>query len=287
MTEREYLLFCDESDQQGRFYSNFYGGVIIGASHYEAVTHRLEACKMELNLYAEVKWAKVTERYLDKYQRLVQAFFREVSTGHVRMRVMFRQNCHQSQGLTLEQEEQEYYRLYYQFIKHGFGICFMPPRPGGSRLRLYFDQFPDTGDKVRRFKEFLLALQRTPEFRAVKVHIFPEDITEVDSHEHVLLQCLDIVLGAMAFRLNDKHKEKPEGARRRGKRTIAKEKLYGTILGEIRTIYPNFNVGISTGTGGQPARRWSDPYRHWAFVPAQTDYDERLTKRRRNTENPA
>ena len=39
------------------------------------------------------------------------------------------------------------------------------------------------------------------------------------------MQCLDIVLGAMAFRLNDMHKEKRPDTNRRGKRTIAKEKL--------------------------------------------------------------
>jgi hypothetical protein len=31
----------------------------------------------------------------------------------------------------------------------------------------------------------------------------------------VLAQCLDIVLGAIAFRLNDKHKEIPDGQNRR------------------------------------------------------------------------
>ena len=30
-TEKEYLVFCDESDASGRFYSNFYGGVLVGA----------------------------------------------------------------------------------------------------------------------------------------------------------------------------------------------------------------------------------------------------------------
>ncbi len=43
-----------------------------------------------------------------------------------------------------------------------------------------------------------------------------------------------IVLGAMAFRLNNGHKEKPVGQNRRGKRTIAKEKLYKFIYSRIR-----------------------------------------------------
>jgi hypothetical protein len=35
-----------------------------------------------------------------------------------------------------------------------------------------------------------------------------ENITEVVSHNHVILQCMDIILGAMQFPLNDMHKIK-------------------------------------------------------------------------------
>ncbi len=66
-------------------------------------------------------------------------------------------------------------------------------------------------------------------------------------------------LGAMAFRLNDKHLVKPPGQVRRGKRTIAKEKLYKHILGRIRQLYPNFNIGESTGMQGDRANRWRTP----------------------------
>lgn len=46
----------------------------------------------------------------------------------------------------------------------------------------------------------------------------------------------------MNFKLNDMDREKMPGTNRRGKRTIAKEKLYKNILKNIRTIYPNFNI---------------------------------------------
>lgn len=80
-----------------------------------------------------------------------------------------------------------------------------------------------------------------------------DHITEINSKEHVLLQCVDIILGAMAFRLNDLHKVKPEGASRRGKRTLAKDRLYRHILAEIRTLKPSFNPKVSTAR--EPGRR--------------------------------
>lgn len=83
----------------------------------------------------------------------------------------------------------------------------------------------------------------------------------------------------MTFRLNDKHKEKPPGQQRRGKRTIAKEKLYEFIRAQICRLYPRFNIGETTGKGGEWANLWNHPYRHWKFVPAAHDIDTEKSKK--------
>lgn len=286
MSEREYIIFCDESDRLGKYYSNFYGGLIVGASQYQRVTASLNVLKQQLNLYGEIKWEKVTERYLAKYETVMREFFREVSSAHVKLRVMFRQNAHKPRGLTAEHKEMEYFLLYYQFIKHAFGLPFMDVPAEGTGLRLYFDQFPDTKERAEQFKGYLHALQENTRFKEARIRIAKEDITEVRSHDHVLLQCLDIVLGSIAFRLNDKHLEKLPGTRRRGKRTRAKEALYKLILAEIRKIRSGFNIGVSTSLRGDFANRWNDPYRHWLFVPKDFEYEDKLTKRGEK-KNPA
>jgi hypothetical protein len=276
MSEQAYIIFCDESDAVGKFYSNFYGGVLVGASQYDRITARLKAEKIRLNLLGEVKWAKVSAPYLGKYQELIHAFFQEVHAGHVRVRIMFRQNAHVPVGLSQAQIEGAYFRLYYQFIKHAFGLSHHPPTGRPVALKLYFDEFPETKEAATQFKGYILGLKDNPKIRQAGLTIAPEDIAEIRSHDHVLAQCLDIVLGSMSFRLNDKHKEIPQGQKRRGKRTIAKEQLYKTILGEIHRLKPHFNIGISTGMS--PEERWSAPYRHWRFMPAEVEYREELTK---------
>lgn len=273
---REFIVYCDESVGDGRFYSNFYGGALVGSGDVEAVAARLDAVKAAQHFMGEVKWQKVTDNYLSKYIALVDAFFDEIDAGRVKVRIMFRQNARKPKGLTPMQEEQGFYILYYQFIKHAFGFGGMPAPEAPRRLRVYCDQFPDTGEQVARFKGYILGLNASPQLRAARLSIAPEDLTEVRSHDHAALQCLDIVLGAMAFRLNDMHKEVPKGKRRRGKRTVAKETLYKHILGRIRRLKPNFNIGITTG--GSAADRWSQPYRHWAFVPTDHEYDAAQTK---------
>ena len=65
-----------------------------------------------------------------------------------------------------------------------------------------------------------------PIFFINNVHVYNGDIAEVDSKNHVILQYIDIALGSMNFKLNNMDKEKMPNSNRRGKRTIAKEKLY-------------------------------------------------------------
>jgi len=83
--EKEYIIFCDESVSSGRYYSNFYGGVIVGASHYQRITDRLNEQKDSLNLFREIKWSKVTERYLPKYEEMVRTFFEEVAATNLKV----------------------------------------------------------------------------------------------------------------------------------------------------------------------------------------------------------
>ena len=93
---------------------------------------------------------------------------------------------------------------------------------------MYFDKLPDTKKKNKEFKGYIYALNDF--FCINNVHIYNEDIAEVDSKNHVILQCMDIILGAMNFKLNNMDKEKDPNSNRRGKRTIAKEKLYKNIF---------------------------------------------------------
>jgi hypothetical protein len=73
--EKEYIVFCDESDKFGKYFSNFYGGVIVGSSQYTRISERLNNAKSEENLFGEIKWSKVTGQYLEKYKKVLSIFF--------------------------------------------------------------------------------------------------------------------------------------------------------------------------------------------------------------------
>lgn len=70
----EYILYCHESEKSGKFYSNFYGGVLVSSKNLNTSIQTLEKAKVNLNFFGEVKWSKVTELYLGKYIELMFFF---------------------------------------------------------------------------------------------------------------------------------------------------------------------------------------------------------------------
>lgn len=274
---KEYFIWCDESVKKGAFYSNFYGGVLIQSKDLAFVLNELRKIVVKIGIVEEIKWQKVSEVKLDAFKALMDVFFKLVKKNKIKVRIMFTQNAHIARGLQLHHLDNEYFLLYYQFFKHSFGLKYSNTSNNPVFIRTHFDLLPDTLSKRQQFKEYIKGLESTKEFIDSKIKIRKQDITEIDSRTHLPLQFLDIVLGAMQFKLNNMNRAIPEGKKRRGKRTIAKEKLYKHINSKIREIRPNFNIGISTGIE-KLEDVWEHPYRHWCFIPKDFEVDEKRYK---------
>jgi hypothetical protein len=276
----EYLIWCDESDSKGQYYSNFYGGVLVKSKDVAYVQSKLVVAKTENNLFGEIKWQKVSTNYLDKYINVINVFFDLIDQSLIKCRIMFTHNRLTAKKLSDYQKNHEFFLLYYQFIKHAFGLPLSNKTNEDINLRLYFDRLPDTKEKCEQFKGYIKGLDNNKDFRKNHIKIKEENIAEVISHQHILIQFLDIVLGSMAFKLNEKHKEVDEKTGRRGKKTIAKEKLYKHINSRITNIYPGFNIGITTGLKNDIENVWKHNYRHWCFKSKDAEVDLSWTKRK-------
>jgi hypothetical protein len=269
--QKNLIIYCDESTEKGKFYSHFYGGIMVPETHRRIIEDRLNAVKAAQGLGAELKWTKISEAWADRYIAFVDEVFDLMDEGVLRTRIMFTQNSNRPIGLSEYQLENQYFLLYYQLIKHAFGLAYSG-QPGVSRrVSIFLDEMPRHADNVRQFKEYLASLSSFPNFRAAGVQIRTENITGVSSHHHVILQALDVIMGAMQFRLNDKHLDKPVGKFRRAKRTRAKERVYRHINARIQRLRKGFNIGVNTGIDGVIENRWHHPYRHWLFVPAESE----------------
>lgn len=275
---KEITIWCDESIKKGKYYSNFYGGALVKSEHHSEVLNTLKAVVKQQNILDEIKWQKVNEFRLQNYIVLIDTFFDLIKANKIKIRIMFTQNATVAKGLNEMQYRNEYFLLYYQFFKHIFGLQYAnESQVENLHVRAYFDFLPDTLAKRQQFKEYIKGLESIKSFNDARVKLRKQDITEVESKAHLPLQFLDIILGSMAFRLNNMHKEKLPNTNKRGKRTIAKEKLYKHILSKIKELRPNFNIGVSTGTDILE-ERWEHPYRHWKFLPKDFEINAKAYK---------
>jgi hypothetical protein len=280
MSDKHYIIYADESDKKGRFYSNFFGGVLLAASDQRKIGDELNAKKLELGLNHEVKWQNVDASLVDRYIEFIRLYFQFVAASRLKVRIMFTQNMRVPKNLQQRHHDDQYFLLYYQFIKHAFGLMYGDYGPDQDvYVSILPDKIPDTKERFDRFKDYLCRIPSSALYRHANIYIPKSGIGDVDSKEHVILQGLDLILGSMCSKLNDKMQVVPEGKHRRGKRTRAKERLYKEINAEIRKIYPNFNVGVGTACKYGPSDRWTHPYRHWLFMPANYEMDRRLGKK--------
>jgi len=249
----EYILYCDESKQKSSLYGDFFGGCVISGKDWQYVTDEINAKKTELNLYGEVKWSKVTDNYLGKYIELVDLFFSFIESGKVKVRIMFQ--CNEDEPLENDRAKpsERYLRQYYLFIKNAFGLKHLKSE-NPINLRIYLDRMPNDKKKRMAFRQRLMDMPHTAGFTNSPIIIRDGDVAEVRSHEHALLQCLDIILGSIYFQLNNLHLVVPEDSGQRGKRTVAKEKLYNHIVKHINSIVPNFNVSETTNVQDELCR---------------------------------
>jgi hypothetical protein len=276
---KRYIIFCDESDDRGKFYSNFYGGALIEARQQQSIEAELQAKKDELHIFdGEMKWERISEPYADKYIEFVNCVFDILARGDMKFRIMFTQNRHVP---VLEEYQigKDYFMLYYQFIKHAFGLQFAVPDGDTASATVLLDDVPRNAKLFEEFRTYLSTLSAFPKWSRAGFSIAYEDITDVDSKKHNILQALDVILGGMQSRLNEKHTRPQPPAKRRGKRSRAKGKVYKVIQRRIFDLYPNFNVGVSTATNDGLHMRFEHPYRHWLFVPSNAKLDNNRTKK--------
>ena len=267
----EYIIYCDESVGKGRLYSNFFGGALVQSPDFDTVKEALDGKKKDLGLTSEIKWTKVTSAYLDKYIAMMDAFFSFVKEKKIKVRIMFQRNDQIPSHLMKEQIDNRYYILYYQFVKHAFGLVHHDGQKSGPvYLRLYFDEIPYPLDQRDTFKAHIISLQRNAKFRKARINIRLDDVAEIDSKKHSIQQCVDIILGSISFMLNKMNEVIPNGANERGSRTVAKEQLFFHILKLIEESDGIEFFDISTSTIIRTSEDlWTTPYMHWKLIPSE------------------
>lgn len=268
-----YIIVCDESEKEAKNFSYFYGGAIVEESKYDVVGDAINKQKKELGLH-EVKRTKITEKNCDDYIKVMKTFFDFVSNGDVKIRVMFAPN-NELQRLK-KYENHSYTKFYYTFIINAFGIFFAEKN---LNLRLILDDLPDTKGQCDIFKKCLInKIKHNKQDMVAKrpnvndVVLSSHRISEVDSKDHPILQCVDVIVGLVEFALNQTEEEI-----QKSKRAQARQKVLGYVLSRICQIHPDFNI-----SQGIPKlfnkTAWDKKYMHIVYKSKPKKKNKKLKK---------
>lgn len=250
----DYVIICDESSRYGKYFSYFYGGAMLLESKYEKISEILDDYKSKFGLH-EIKRTKITEKNYKDYIEIMDLFFTFVKSGDIKVRVMFSPNSELKE--IPKKENFSFMKFYYTFIVNAFNIFYAKH---DIRLRLIFDDLPETKEQCNFFKESLMGkINLNAKQSANRAWVNYNHIEEVDSEKHVILQCVDVVTGLVDFYLNTTTEEI-----RNSRRAQARLRVWRSIEKNIYEIIPDFDVCKTT----QPVysnKGWLGKYRHFVY----------------------
>lgn len=253
MQHERYVIVCDESTRHGLNYSYFYGGAIVKESNYQKINEVLKLYSDSKGL-GEVKRTKINLTNYRNYIELLDLFFTYVKSSEIKARVMFSKN--EELEVLPKSVDQTYCKFYYLFLRYAFSIYYAKT---DLSLRLIFDDLPETKAACKILKNYLVKnLNKVVINRGNKVKLVADDIEEVDSKKHMILQCMDVIMGLVDFQLNATKEE------RESKRGQARTCVWKYVLGKIEEIHEDF-VLTETTKPLHSNKGWKDLYKHFVF----------------------
>ena len=265
-----YTVYADEAwthDPELRFW-RFYGGAMLRSSERDRIEAELLTLKTQRGLHGEIKWSLTTPARAERFGAIVERFLDYVDAGDVTLRYMWLDQLRQDpDALTAWHREYGFYILYYYFVVFGFGLPWHDQRDTVA-VEFFPDALPNEPVKLREFQQFLHRCHIARRFRQRSSFRFI-NVTAVESEKHIILQCVDLIIGAVGYKLNKKYKAKT--GHRRSRSAVAKIELWERIRDRLGAIdmgergTHSFAVGVNTGTGPEATNRWRHKFRQWDF----------------------
>lgn len=181
---RTFNIYCDESchiEHDHKDYM-FLGSISCAYPQIRRHTKRINELKRSHNFYAEIKWSNVSKSKLNFYLELIDYFF----DTDLRFRAIGIKKASIDPGSHGFSYDDFYYRMYYQLLNYKIDTL--------DHYNVYIDIKDSlSAQKVKKLKEIL----------NVRYGVF-RNVQNVCSHESVLMQLADFIMGAISYNVNDK-----------------------------------------------------------------------------------
>jgi len=179
----DYVVYCDESRHISNTRNTFMsiGGLWLPRAEKRDLTRRFRNLRHDLKIGSEIKWSKVSDKYLERYKQVVDFFFQETAfhfrvivVEHEKVRVDEFHNGDHDLG---------FYKFYYQMLTKWI--------IAGNGYLVLLD-FKANKDTTHRKELHKALIENAPP----NVHL--SDVTVIDSRLSPLAQLCDVLTGAVA-----------------------------------------------------------------------------------------
>ena len=180
---KTFNIYCDESCHIEHDHKEFMflGSVSCAYPQIRRHANRIDKIKKSHNFYAEIKWSHVSKSKVRFYLDLIDYFF---DTD-----LQFRAIGIKKSQIKLDENttyDDFYYKMYYHLLNYKIDTL--------DHYNVYLDIKDSlSAVKVRKLKEIL----------NVKFGVF-RNVQNIRSHESLLMQLADFIMGAISYDANDK-----------------------------------------------------------------------------------
>jgi len=258
----------------------FFGGIMGPQSDLERLDIELSKVKSAFNIQGEVAWGNVRGRNLNGYRAFVDCALDLIQRTDLRFRQVFLDRSlirlNEQGTITPIADLDLQYRIYYQFLKHAFGLRFLPPAkgPGPDRVLIRLDDHSSQRHK-RDLETFVTGLPGTLGRRDLDV-----EVTFRDSAKSCRLQACDLLIGAAGSHGNKAHLRRAPNQRGKTPKQQVRYEMAKYVYNKLRALDASergsaaFNWFESTGLSGQIRNLFDYKLRIWKFKPALYHIDK-------------
>ncbi len=279
---KSYEVCGDEAWVHGNLPLNrywcFFGGLFGETPAIDALETDLRASASSNQFLSEFKWSSISPASLAAYIGLVDVLFEHIRTRGIKFRQVFLDRAlvhYPSPGDPVLTDLDIQFRICYQFIKHSFGLQYLPQAVGGNHkitIRM------DTHSSQKHKKRLKGEIESIPQ--KIGRNDLDIEIAHICSTKLLRIQACDIVLGAAGSYGNKAHKQRHNGKKRMTDSQKVRFKLAKHIYNQLRDIDSEsrgskaFNWFESTGHDGNKANRYFHKVRIWKFMPRKFQIDK-------------
>jgi hypothetical protein len=255
----------------------FFGGLFALENDADRLETELRNCASKHNYRNEIKWGKLSIQNSGLYKELVDILLSNIENHDFKFRQVFldRAFVHVSSPTDPPLSDLDIqFRICYQFLKHSFGLSFMPKAVAGFDtilIRMDTHSSQKHKEKLKQFTEQLPKLLNRTDLDIRLAHVC--------SHHLMRIGVCDILMGAAGSYGNRMHDRRDEGVRGMTPKQKCRLDLAKYIYDGLRRLNNTtrgknaFNWFESTGHDGNIENRFNHKIRIWKFHPLKYKLD--------------